>query len=76
MPLLYRSFIDIPPCLVYNSLCKRERTARYRKGRVKSMEQQKEPNYADSWLEKRKKSKPEPDDDFLTMLNELSRGPQ
>lgn len=43
---------------------------------MKTMEQKKEPNYADSWLEKRKKSKPEPDDDFLTMLNELSRGQQ
>ena len=45
-------------------------------GRMRIVEQKKEPNYADSWLEKRKKSKPEPDDDFLTMLNEISRGQQ
>ena len=43
---------------------------------MKTMEQKNDGSYADSWLEKRKKSKPEPDDDFLTMLNELSRGPQ
>ena len=43
---------------------------------MRIVEQKKEPNYAESWLEKRKKSKPEPDDDFLTMLNEISRGQQ
>ena len=43
---------------------------------MNNVEQKKEPNYADSWLEKRKKSKSEPDDDYLTMLTELCRGQQ
>ncbi len=38
------------------------------------MEQQSETNYAESWLEKRNHSKPEVDDDYMTMLAELNRG--
>ncbi len=40
------------------------------------MEQNKENNYAARWLENRKKGETKPDDDFLTRLAELSRGPQ
>ena len=40
------------------------------------MEQKNDGSYAVRWLENRKKSETEPDDDFLTRLAELSRGPQ
>lgn len=40
------------------------------------MEQKSETNYAESWLEKRKRSKPELDDDYLAMLAELNRAQQ
>ena len=40
------------------------------------MEQKNEIDYAASWLEKRERSKQDPDSDFLTLLAELSRGQQ
>ncbi len=40
------------------------------------MEQKNEVDYTAPWLKKREQSKQDPDNDFLTMLAELSRGQQ
>ena len=44
--------------------------------RVEKMEQKNEVDYTAPWRKKREQSKQDPDNDFLTMLAELSRGQQ
>ncbi len=40
------------------------------------MEQKNDAGYAARWLERRNQTETEPDDDFIALLEELSRGPQ
>ena len=44
--------------------------------RDEKVEQKKETDYTALWLERRERSKQDPDSDFLTLLAELSRGQQ